>query len=395
MIRFALRETLAVPIALAVLGFELFNYLDRGRPWRGDLVWSLDWAGAVFILMSGVVTAGAAFAGARSGDEARVTVAGVADHPLRGLLFQILALFIPAALVHVVFVGLYVGAVPDRADGFASQIGMATSHQLLVLVFYLVLGFGVGRSAGIIFGPILSVGVALTVGGGLLIAGGTVNPLNTGRATSPLVEFGLSRTWVAESTLVLVILTGAVVFALRAARPPDRRPVVGTTLGVIALLAVAPAILPGGPRLTPASARSGFACEQTTVVVCVRRPHERLLDSTTRAVQNAMAKADQNGIRKAFPMVFHEVLPSQGVGSRGEGRFSIPLKAYSSDAVSPTELASSLALPMWCSSLYGSEPPGMDFFDDVDLVARGLTQRMSSSVRAPLAAAVQRLAQCR
>lgn len=395
MLRNAVRQTLVVPLTVAMVGLYVFNYLDRGQPWRGDLTWSLDWSGSIFLLTAPVLAAAAAVAGGRSGNPARALLNGAHLHPLRSLSFELGVIGGPLALMHLTFLLLYATSTTDRAHGALGAIVAAGCFQVVCMGFYLVLGFAVGRAVGAVLGPIAAIALVLALRTGGLMSGTTFDFLDAGSAVSPLVEFQMSGPWVLQSGLVVAALTAGAISAICLSRTlADRRFVSTGLLVVLALLMTLPRLIPAPERLHYTSERAEVTCQEAVVLVCVRRPHERLLQQTVDAMTTLIANARANGIQSSLPEVFTEGLPSDRAGSFHGGRFELPLDAYRTGEVPTSELAASVAQPWWCAELYAEVPPPTSFFDQIDMVSAALSAPVAPARRAELRAAVRSLDEC-
>ncbi len=139
--------------AVVVIIAEVVNFFNRGMPWRGELVWAVDWSGTGLILV-GPIVAGAAAVDA--GRLARTESSFLVD-PIRGelrpFLLPWLAAILPALSVHLLGVVAYilVGTQPN-AEIPAGRIALALLVQFMGIIFYGSLGSAIGKRFGSVAG---------------------------------------------------------------------------------------------------------------------------------------------------------------------------------------------------------------------------------------------------
>ncbi len=352
--------------AVAVVGLEVVNLLQRGRPWRGELVWTVDWMGIVLF------AAGPLLAGLAAVDAARITrrealpVVGSAAQPWRAYVEAILWTAGPATLAHLVAFGTAIAmglpGVLSSSVGW-SATAVALLAQILQFWWYTIFGSVVGRFLS-------PVGAGLTAAvGGLAVFyvlgfGDRFDPFAVGGST--VSRLGLTWNVVYLGLQVLVLCVTAVVMAVSIRGTRRRRPVVDVTAGLGVVLVVGVASLVGPQQRTVAMEPTPPGqCLWGEPVVCVYAEHERIADAVYASVYEALDAARNNGYRSLVPELVHEVSRTY-VPPRSEIAGVATDQLLQGDEWDTFDLLWDLSTPWHCPQIRGEQPPDDAYFQSME-----------------------------
>ncbi|CAM5334485.1 hypothetical protein GCM10010329_37450 [Streptomyces spiroverticillatus] len=359
-LRYAFRTLLGPWAVLPVVVLEVMNFLQRGMPWRGESLWTVDWfAIALFVV-------GPLLAGAAAVDASRLSKAGnihlvlATARPHRPYLRAAAWCAVPVLCVHLLTlaVGLAVSGIHGSPQWFV--LAGAVLVQCLAICWYVAIGSAVGRLAG----P-LPAGAAAAVGAFSLLyllgegSTGRFEPLALGGATVSRLGYQYAPGYLL-SQIAVFTLTGAVLLLLPLHLRSGRR--LPTRAGAGALVLAAVFVVGGqyafpGQRLTE-QAESPDSCTGSAPVVCVYAEHRRFQNETVRHVQTLSAAARSRGYRALVPDRVEELSRSYRVRTPGTAGLELPADAYVSGRVALKDVASGLVRPLHCPALYEEPGPG-------------------------------------
>lgn len=375
-VRYLPSRFLAPWIGLAAVPVEIVNHLTRGRPWRGEWLWSIDWAGTSLIIIGPLVAMVCAI------DAGRLTGGG---HPLHldssprpwrfGLLIAASCTAVAGtihllALAATVLTNLRANDVPPPPAVIAM-----TTVQLLGLAFFAGLGVAIGMLAGAVVGAVAAVAAAVqliwtTDGGGFDL-------LALGSATSSLTGYRISPAYYA---LQLGLLTAGVLILLvvrSRPAPADRRRL--TRLGwagmiaVGALVLVPPQLAGSSERFVVASDARPQACVDGEVRVCMYAEHARLAAPIAAELTALHRTAVSRGVGDLVPREYVEKVPGSGVPDGGTGWIPVGPDDLRQGRLSTVQVAGLMAGPLHCAQLYADRPPSERYWADLRSVTAYLT----------------------
>lgn len=355
---------------------EIANHFARGRPWRGEWLWGIDWAGTSLIIIGPMVAAVCAI------DAGRLAGAGHALHldssprPWRfGLLIAAAGTAV-AGTVHLlavlatVLANLAANDVPPPP-----AVAVMMLVQSLGLAFFAALGVAVGMFAGAVVGAVAAAGVALqliwsTDGGGFdLLALGSATSSLAGYRVDP-AYYGLQVGLLGAAVLVLLTVRS---------RPTaiDRRRL--TRLGLLGLVAVGalvvvpPQLAGSGERFVLAADVTPTACVDGDVRVCLYAEHARLAAPISAELTGLYRAAARRGVGDLLPREYREKIPGSGVPERGIGWIPLGPDELEQGRLSTVQLAALMAGPLHCAQLYADRPPSERYWTDLHGVTAYLT----------------------
>lgn len=369
LITYLIRTHVAPKAALALLAIEVFNLFNRGMPWRGELVWTVDWVGTALVLI-GPVLAGAAAIDAgrlsRAGSEYLMPGGGLVS---RAYVITWLAATVPAIAVHLVTVTVIL-----LVSNSASQISpwpsaVAVLAQVCGIAFYAALGAVCGRLAGSIAGPPIAVLAGVVLFWQFGTSPGQFSFLMFGRATSSVLGLQYNTNYFLVQTLCLAVLILALMtLPVRVIGGVRRPPHTVTAVSIVAIVA-ALVLFPStkAERFVPVTV-APTSCTGENPRVCVYPDHERFLDDAHRAAAQLRAAGAALGVEDLLPTELRERTPGAGPAPDARGRFQIPVESFSfhSPGLTMNDLATQMILPFHCPLLYGDRPPSMEFAEDLN-----------------------------
>ncbi|HEX6967948.1 MAG TPA: hypothetical protein VF174_03885 [Micromonosporaceae bacterium] len=356
------RTHVAPKAAIALLAVEAFNIANRGLPWRGELVWTIDWLGTVLTLVGPVVAGAAAVDAGRFARAGTEYLTGRTVLANRVYMLTWLAAAIPAMVVHLAAAMTIVALSNPR-----SQISMwpsvfAVIAQLCGIGFYAALGSVCGRYTGSVAGGPIAVVAGIVLFWQFGTSPERFSVLMFGRATSSVLGLQFNVAYsvaqivcLALISLVLVLLPVRVISGIR--RPPH----IVSAMIVVAVagaLVVFPYI--SSDRFVPVAIRP-TSCTGKAPIICMYPDHDRFLSSVDESAKQVYFGASALGVQDLLPTRIVERLPGEGPASDGAGRFQIPLESFSTDHVTPEVLAIEIVVPHHCPALYGDLPPPIEF----------------------------------
>lgn len=364
-IRYALR-TLAGPwVVLPVVVLEVLNFLQRGMPWRGETLWTVDWFAIALFIVGPLVAGASAVDAARLSRMGNVHLVLATPRPHRPYLRGAAWCAAPVLMVHVLTmaVGLAVSGLYGSPQWFG--LVAAVLVQCLAICWYVAIGSAVGRLAS----PLVA-GAVAAVGTFTLIyflgenGEGRFAPLALGGATVSRLGLEYSPGYLL-SQIACFVLTGAMLLLLPMRLRSGRK--VLTTAG--AVLVVLTVVLVAGGRYTLPDTRlvarpaAPTDCVGSAPRVCLYPEHQRLRDEVVRHVRTLSEAARSGGYAALVPERVDELSRTYQVNTPSVVGLEIPSDAYVSGRVPIKDVASSLIRPLHCSALYEEPGPGDAYWE--------------------------------
>lgn len=372
LVGYLIRTHFAPKAAFALLVIEIFNLLNRGMPWRGELVWTVDWAGTVLVLIGPVL------AGAAAIDAGRLSQGGSEYLSLRSTLasrvhvLTWLAAAIPAIVVHLVTVAVIL-LVSDPASQISPWPSVvAVLVQVCGIAFYAALGTACGRLAGSIAGPPIAVLVGVLLFWQFGTSPRQLSFLMFGRATSSVLGLQYNINYFLIQILCLAVLIIALITLPVRVIAGVRRPPHAVTAALVVTAVASLAIFPStSAERFVRVAVAPTSCAGETPTVCVHPDHERFLDAAERAAAQIREAGVALGVGDLLPTEIRERTPAAGPAPDAAGRFQIPVESFSfhGPGLTVNDMATQMILPFHCPLLYGDQPPSMKFGEDLNRAA--------------------------
>jgi hypothetical protein len=357
---FALRTTVGVWVSLLAIGVEVYNILDRGMPWRGELMWPIEWSGSALIVIGPIVAGSVAVDTGRQWQDDTLPVLLATASARRSVLFSWAATTVPVSLVHLSTVTMTLVIASPTSTAALAPSAVAIISQFLAIAAYGAIGAMMGRIAGSVVGPIA--GVILAIFAFLAFGrdnGASFSPLDQGSATSSLVGFEFSEKYVSAQCFFLTVTTLGLL-ALATARRKHR---IYPSLAVLAILAfLASTFGPHGRMVRDAEA-APTECAFGNVEVCLYPEHQRLLPQIAQDAESIYVAATRLGISDQLPTSLVERIHGEGRRPDNDprGRLEFLPDTFSRGTVDPRDVANAFVLPWNCEELFGSEPPPLSF----------------------------------
>lgn len=356
------RTHVAPKAALVLLALEAFNIVNRGMPWRGELVWTIDWLGTVLILIGPVVAGAAAVDAGRFARAGTEYLTGRAASANRVYMLTWLAAAIPAMVVHLAAAVAIVALSNPRSQISVWPSVFAVIAQLCGIGFYAALGSACGRYAGSVAGGPIAVVAGIVLFWQFGTSPERFSVLMFGRATSSVLGLQFNVAYsvaqvvcLALISLALVLLPVRVISGIR--RPPH---IVTVTIGIAVAGAVLVSPYISSDRFVPVAIRP-TSCTGSAQVICMYPDHDRFLPSVAESVKRVYSGASALGVQDLLPTKIVERTPGEGPANDGVGRFQIPLDSFRTNDVTPEMMAMELVIPHHCPALYGDVAPPIEF----------------------------------
>ena len=327
--RYALR-TLVGPWLIALAApLEVANFLQRGTPWRGEGMWTVEWFAIVLFVLGPLAAGAAAVDAARLSRPGNVHLVVSTPRPCSPYVRAALWCAVPLVAIHVLTVAaaLGFGAVTRPEVGWPALLGQA-GLQCLVIVWFVALGTAVGRFANPLvaglFASVLGLFVTYVLGDGA----GSGHFALLGLGSSTVSRLGLSyhspyllgQLLVLGATCVLLVLVPT--RGVRSLRAPSA---VGFgALGLVLLIVVAAQLLLPAHRLE-AAPRAPGVCFHAGVPVCLFQEHRRHRGSVQRHIEALVTAARRNGYKSLVPVRVVETSRTYGGAKPGTATFTLPL----------------------------------------------------------------------
>ena len=346
---------------IAVAACNTAVMLDRGAPWRGDLVWTIDWLPIGFIL------AGPLVSGFVAVDTAKLAV-GVRPLPLpRGRSFDLavamtygLAL---SALQILYSIGTIAISRPSEIDGAAP---LAVLAQVAMLLFFVALGSLIGRFAPAVLGGLGAALAALTAVYLFSAPGSPVGLLYAGAATTPRIGYQYNATWLlVQIGALLAIALATWTIRPGASRSRVRVVLTGATAVVLAIGAGAAVHAVPGDRLKANGAVPDSCGSLAGVPWCYYPQHERVVGMYADNFLVLFEAAGATGYGGLVPERVLEADQRTWPTDATTGAFYVTPEALAGERPELWETALRLIEPAHCPQLAGELPPAERYWEDL------------------------------
>lgn len=346
---------------VAVLACYVAVMLSRGAPWRGDLIWTIDW------LPIGFVLAGPLISGFVAMDTARLAV-GVRDLPLpRGRSFDLaVALTYALSLValHALFSIVTLLVSSPAVVYWAAPLAVLV--QLAMLVFFVALGSLVGRFAPVVLGGLAASLAAL---GAVYLFSAPRSPaglLYAGAATTPRIGYDYSTGWLFAQFLALAAIVLATWWVREGTRRSRTR-VVTTALAAVAVAVGAGAAVAAvpGERLEANGASPDACGALADVPWCYYPEHERVIGFYADNLMALFQAAETHGYSDLVPERVLEADQRTWPSDATTAAFYVSPEALAGQRPELWETALRLVEPVHCPQLAGDLPPSDRYWEDL------------------------------
>lgn len=359
-------RTLVGPwLAILVAGVDIAVAMQRGSPWRGEGLWTVEWFAIPLSVVAPLVAAAAAVDAARLTRPGALHLVTSVPRPWRAFARVVAWCAGPAIAVHVtaVVAALVVGGVRQPSVSWwllAAGLGV----QALVLVWSAAVGSAIGRYLSPVFAGLAGAVVVFVVEQAFGDAGSHQQflPLAVGGATISRIGYSYNVAYLAAQLLLLgvttVILVALPVTLRRGARVP-------TPVGWV-VVAVAVAMFVGGVHYLPqrrllAQPRPPTLCVGSAPQICVYPEHRRYLGLVEPRVRELVAAARAAGYPGFVPVRVVESSRTYRAGGAGVMSFTLWTEAYETGRLPSESIPSELLTPSHCPQMYAEEPPPPTF----------------------------------
>lgn len=276
-VRYAARTLVGPWMVLPVLVLETLNFFQRGMPWRGETLWTVDWF-AISLFIIGPLVAGAAAV-----DSANLTRPGnvhlvlAVNGQYRPYLRAAAWCAGPVVAVHLaaMIAGLALGGISTTTSWLWILVAMFV--QLVAVCWYAAIGSAVGRFASpLVAGAVAAMGSFVLIY--LLGEGGQAvfELLALGGATVSRLGYAYAPGYLTAQLLIFAGTGAALLFTPIRMRSGLRVPTpVGASLIAFALAVVAAGQYALPEQRLEARPQAPTECTETRPKVCLYPEHER------------------------------------------------------------------------------------------------------------------------
>ncbi len=360
-LRYVFRQGWVWLCLIAVAAGNTAVMLDRGAPWRGDLVWTIDWLPISLILVGPLISGFVAV------DTARLAV-GVQALPLpRGRTFD-LAVAITYGLA---LAGLHVGyslvtVAVSRPPVIDPAAPLAVLAQVAMLIFFVALGSLIGRFAPVVLGGLGAALAALLCVYLFSAPGSPVGLLYAGAATTPRIGYRYNATWLLVQIVALVVVALAS-WVVRPGAHRSRLRVLATGVTAVVLTIGAGAAVQAvpGDRLEADGAVPDACGSLAGVPWCYYPQHERVAGLYADNLLLLFEVATSQGYPDLVPQRVLEADQRTWPTSATTGVFYVTPEALAGQRPDLWETALRLIEPAHCTQLAGELPPAERYWEDL------------------------------
>lgn len=347
---------------LAVIATYSAVMYSRGAPWRGDIIWTIDF------LPIGLILAGPLISGFVAVDTTRLAV-GMRELPLpRGRTWDMaVAMTYAATLAVAQLVFSIATLLISRPGTFDRGASLAIAVQVAITIVFVGLGSLIGRFAPPVLGGLGASLAAMIVVYLFTLPTPPGNLLYAGAATTPRIGYDYSLRWL---SVQLVALLG-VALASWIVRPGPRRSrvhlaatsVIATALTVGAFTAVAST---PGERLQPNDDPPSSCGTLAGTPWCYYPQHERVIDLYSDSMVALFEAANAQGYDGLVPAYVAEANQTQWPSDATTAVFYVTPEVLGGERPSLWGITTRLIEPVHCPQLGGEQPPGETYWNDLD-----------------------------
>lgn len=353
------RSRLLWVAGIAVLAIQSWGLVLRGMPWRGDLVWTLDWVPVTDLIVAPVLGGLVAIDVARTQGSGDVLPQRVWRSPAVALACLYAAV---AAGAHLVVVALAVGISRPRV--WYATWPLVVVVQLLALLLFVAIGLAVGRVLGVVVAGVAGAGASAAAVLLFSTPGATFAPLYQGVATVPRI--GWEWSW--QSLVAQAVVLLALILACGVIRPAASRrmtAVVGSVAAVCVGAAVAVTLGSPAERWVPDGAEPTFCGGVLTTPVCFFPQHGRVAYPYQEAMAALFEAAQAHGYDELVPGRVEEASRTYWPSGRDVAPLVVTTETLDGSPPSLWEVALGMVQPLHCERLAAAEPPGDRYWEDV------------------------------
>lgn len=364
-VRFAFRTLVGPWLVIPAMGLEVANFLQRGMPWRGEGMWTVEWfAIALFIL-------GPLCAGAAAVDAARLSRPGnihlVLSVPGKTRPYLRAAFWTagPLAALHLLTIvaGVLVGQVRQPSVGWLAMLA-AAAVQCAAIIWFAAVGSAVGRFTNPLLAGLLggAGGFILSYVIGDAWSGAGFQLLALGAATVTLLGRTFNPAYLAGQAAVFALTSALLLFLPLRMRSGYRIPTItGAIAGLIAVgvVAIAPAVLPADRKID--DPRAPTFCNGSKPQVCLYFEHRRYAEMVVPKIQTLSEAALAKGYPAFVPDKVIEQSRTYRPGGPGIKSLWLPAEVYEEGRFPMEQVAYFMLVPAHCGWLSSETPPPAEF----------------------------------
>ena len=359
-LRYALATLVGPWLLLPALAFEVVVSLQRGSPWRGEGMWTVEWFAVPLFIIGPLSAAVAAVDAARLSRQGSIHLVVSVPYPSRPYLRAAAWTVVPLICLHALSIvtALLVGQVWHPSISWWAMLGAAIV-ELVGLLWYVALGSAIGRFTTPLLAGLVGGGVALGLNYLMGAAGSGVGfqLLDFGSATATMIGKTFSPAYLVAQGVVLAV-TAALLLVL----PPRSWSghAVPSPTGVLAAVA-AVALIVGGTQTLPTKrvrneARTPTYCTGTAPQICLYYEHRRFAPLIVPRIRALTQAARAAGYSAFVPDKVIESGTTNAADAAGVRPFLIWQSAYEKGSLPDESIAYELIAPSQCPALRGDDP---------------------------------------
>jgi hypothetical protein len=371
-IRYLLRVALMPRVLIVIIALEALNFLARGAPWRGDLMWTVDTAGTALFLIGPVIAAVVAWDIAGLGREGTLESLVLTARPHRAKAALLLASVIFAGVIHLLFTLTAIGLTAVIAGRLHLEPLLGLPPQFLAILLYASFGSALGVLLPRRVAPPVALVATAVLQFRLAIDGASFPVFKFGGATAPLIGLSYDALFIVVQVgvcAVVVLLLASVTWASMngSSGSVSRRSTAAAIAGPVVLM-VAWTV---GPVNRFAYAEPPTpVCDRDGLEICVFPEHNRLRPEVVAVVAAAYRGLLSQGIPpELLPSRARELSVGERPGEPAEWTFSMPIEALGNQQLGRFQLVQDLMAPKHCPQIFVPNVPDERYFADVQFLS--------------------------
>lgn len=371
MTRYALRVLVTPWLVVLQVPFSVVLLLKDGSPWRGELLWAVDWQAIGLVTLGPLLVAAVAVDTSRLGSEGRAHLLVLTSRLRRPQVFVLLAGVAPLAAVHLMtlLVALVWGGAGVHGATQGPDALLSVLVQMTALGFYACIGSLIGRAArprtAGILGVLTGLGLLYAEAGGV---GEGFRLLELGGAAVSRLGLALSTPYALLQAGIFLCAGALCVWAPVRFRGERLRlgPLAMATGAFVAVLVVV--ALPGLPadRLLfhPTAPHD---CSGHAPQICTFAEHARMRPRLVAVLEPMVAAARSHGYEAFVPARVTEQSRTYTATPGVPGPdFAFAYDDLTGGRLDTVSLARDLLSPAHCPQLTGAVGPPDRFWADLD-----------------------------
>jgi hypothetical protein len=363
-ISLAFRTLVGPWLLLPALALEVANLLQRGMPWRGEGLWTVEWFAISLFIIGPLCAGGAAVDAARLSRPGNIHLVITTPRPSLAYVWAAGWTAVPLMALHAIAitVAAMIGPVTMPSVGWPLMAAGGVV-QCMSILWYASMGSLIGRLL-----PPLVAGFVAAIAGWFLYyplssvtSGGPQHFDLLDMGASTVSQIGLTyNAWYLTGQALVFGVTAALVLAVRL-RVRSGFPV-PTAMGVL-LVGAAVAVLVVGAVALPADRKKVVEvtpsyCSAGQPPVCLFAEHRRYSDVVVANVRTLTDAARRHGYDA---LVAERVVERGRAGTSGAevGVFELRLAddVYTTGSMTLDQTAMNLVTPDHCDQLHSPTPP--------------------------------------